>query len=307
MGWLSKLTRRDDTPDEHLPMLSRPDAAHLRSLVQGHLAQRGLEAILHPDHATIADGTTFGLWNLAANAAADPDGRRGWPSLVSEHLDSVLESIQDPQDLTEDELHNHLLVRLLDTQTSGAEALTYAPVWMPGVLRMLVVDLPRTIRTVSADDAERMAPLGPHYDRGMANLAREFAAAEFELQTIEHEGGAFVLALSEWVYTSSLPLLLPHALSRFAPGADLGRGVLFCAPNRHQFAFHVVTGPEPAARALTVMPTFALNGYSDGVTPLTPHTYLWLDGEVTQLTEITDTTLGIPPGPNLERLFAQWD
>lgn len=115
------------------------------------------------------------------------------------------------------------------------------------------------------------------------------------------------MAQSEWVYTSSLPLLLPQALARFAPGADLGRGVLFCAPNRHQFGFHVVTGPDAAARSLMLMPTFALNAYADGASPLSPHTYLWLDGEVTQLTEITDTTLGVHPGPHLERLFSQWD
>lgn len=308
MGWLSKLTSRTDTPDVHLTMLTRKDADHLRSLVHRHLAQRGFEPDVGPDFATIADGTTFGLWNLGANAAGDPDGRRGWPSLVADHLDSVIEAVHQPEDLTDELLAEHLLVRLIDTQTSGSEELArYAPEWMPGVLRILVVDLPRSVRTVSPEDAEGLAPLGPLYDRGLANLAREFAAAEFEVETLSHEGGSFQLALSEWVYTSSLPLLLPQAVDRFAPGADLGLGVLFCVPNRHQFAFHVCRDAEDAARALTIMPTFAINGYADGVSPLSPHTYLWLDGQVDQLTEITDTTLSVPPGPHLDRLFAQWD
>ena len=178
---------------------------------------------------------------------------------------------------------------------------------MPGVLRVLVVDLPRSVRTVSAQDAAGLAPLGPHYDRGLANLAREFAAAEFELETVTYEGGTFEVASSDWVYTSSLPLLFTQALARFAPDADLARGVLFCVPDRYQFGFHVCRDAEEAARALMIMPTFALNAYDDGVSPLSPHTYLWRDGEVSQLTEVTDTTLSVHPGPHLEALFSQWD
>lgn len=308
MGWLSRLTGRSNTPDPHLTMLTGPDADHLRSLVHRHLATRGLEPDVGPDWATTADGARFGLSNLAANAAHDPDGRRAWPDLVAEHLDSVIDSLAEPEELTEELLADHLLVRLLDAQTAGSEKFAgYAPEWMPGVLRVLVVDLPRSVRSVSAEDAAALAPLGPRYDRGVANLAREFAAAEFEVETVTHEGGTFEVASSDWVYTSSLPLLFTQALARFAPGADLDRGVLFCVPNRHQFAFHVCREADDAANALMVMPTFAVNGYSDGASPLSLHTYLWLDGEVTQLTDLDDDTLSVHPGPHLEALFSQWD
>jgi hypothetical protein len=77
-------------------------------------------------------------------------------------------------------------------------------------------------------------------------------------------------------------------------------------PYRHQLNYRVVDGPAAALDALLLIPQFTVLGFDDSPGPLSPHTYLWLDGEVTQLTRLTDDQLAVIPGP-LEPLLHEGD
>ena len=112
--------------------------------------------------------------------------------------------------------------------------------------------------------------------------------------------------LGDSFFTASFVLFLPELVHRFQPGADLERGVVFSAPYRHQVNFRVVDSATAALDALLLIPRFTVLGFEDSPGPLSPHTYLWLDGEVVPLTRLAEGGLSVVPGP-LEPLLGEVD
>lgn len=312
MGWFGRNKGAPTTPakpDEALPFFTEDEAARFRALVRSTFAELGMEVVVHADRMQTDDGRTFGLWNLAAACHNDEDGEAAWPAAVERHVrvTTAATARDDLAEMSDEELMSSVYVRLVEAASMGAlaaEDVGYAQEVVPGVLRLLVVDLPETVATPAQSRLEERAPLARLLDQGWRNLRSLLDREVFELDRLEHDGAQITVLLGESMMTASLVLMLPEVIERWLPGSTLERGVLVCMPYRHQLALHVIDDPEQALKTLMVMPQFAVHGFNDGTGPLSPHTYWWRDGELHQLTTVEDDgRIALTLGPELEAVL----
>jgi hypothetical protein len=287
-------------------MLSVEQADRLRQLSRTTLAEIGFEVDMFGEHARTADGAQYGLWNLATRAAVEPE--RTWGKLVRNHFTLLTEAMaKAPPALTDEQLERDLLTRLVETDSLGQRdaEFAYAPEWMPGVSQVLVIDEPQTVRTLMDRHVAPLGPAGPLFDRAHRNLLRMLDSANVSIERIDDGDGHHVdIAVSDNVYVASMAQCLDLALARWQPHLDLSGGVAFAIPCRNQLAFRVVGDTASALDALMLLPRLAVAGFSDGTGPVSPHTYLWLNREVTQLTDFSGDELVVRPGP-LERWLTE--
>lgn len=287
-------------------MLSVDEAARLRSLVAGWFVQRGTEVSIAPGHVQTDQGTRYGLWNLAARCHEDEAGPDGWPLIVDDHFTVLLAAEQiDIEEFTDEEFRDALRLRLLEDQP-GPDAdpdPDHAPVWAPGIRRHLVLDLPTTVVTPSRAELERRGALGPLTDLAWQQTASIVVTEDLERERIQVDQHHAWCVLGDSVFTASLALFLPDVVRRFEPDARLDQGVIFSLPLRHQLNYRVVEHPMSVLDALLVLPQFTVAGFSDAVGPVSPSVYLWLDGEITQLSAVHDRQITVRPGPHLEPML----
>ncbi len=295
-------------PDEELTFFTVDEAARFRRLVREVLAGMGREVEVGPQSVVTDDGREWGLWNVAASAHNDEDGDRAWPEVVRSHFEKTFKNAESStQDLSDDEYRGALRMRLVEESPLaqlGADAFDHALEWAPGVVRVPVLDLPDSVATPPREDLERHGDLAGILDLAWRNTAALVGTEELVRERIEHEGRHVWCVFGESFFTASLALVLPDLVRRFEPGADLEQGVLFGVPYRHQVDYRVLDSSEAALDALVLLPGFVAMGYGDSPGPLSPHTYLWLDGAVTPVTAVApDGTLTVTPGPHLEGLL----
>lgn len=312
VGWFGRNKGTRSTPAQHddaLPFFTEDEAARFRALVRSTFAELGMEVVVHADRMETDDGRTFGLWNLAAACHNDEDGEVAWPAAIERHVrvTTAATARDDLAEMSDEELMSSVYVRLVEAASMGAlgrEDVDYAEEVVPGVLRLLVVDLPETVATPARSRLEERAPLARLLDQGWRNLRSLLDREDFELDRLEHDGAEITILLGESMMTASLVLMFPEVVERWLPGSTLERGAFVCLPYRHQLAFHVIDDPERALKTLTVLPQFAVHGFNDGTGPLSPHTYWWRDGELHQLTTVEDGgRIALTLGPELEALL----
>jgi hypothetical protein len=318
MGWFSR--KRDEAApgagtapgpgyDAELTFFRDDEADRFRALVRRVTAEAGWEMTVHPGHVVSDDGRTWGLWNVAANAHNAEHGEAEWPQIVRGHFDTLLAPGHgSTAGLSDEEYLDRLHVRLVEagplSQLEGG--FDHAVEWAEGVVRLPVVDLPDSIATPPDSDIREHADLATAMDRAWRNTRGLVDTEELSAEQVRRDERWFTCVLGDSFFTASLALFLPELVHRFEPGADLARGVVFSVPYRHQLNYRVVDGPAAALDALLLIPQFTVLGFDDSPGPLSPHTYLWLDGEVTQLTRLTDDQLAVIPGP-LEPLLHEGD
>lgn len=136
-------------------------------------------------------------------------------------------------------------------------------------------------------------------------LVAQFEVADFRVDQQPSDERAFTRVRSAWEHTSALPLVMELAMARFAPDADLSNGVLFSIPDRGEMDFHVLEHPMGVAFALLSMPSHAAQAHARGMQPLSPHSFLWRNGEVTCVTHETDGVLGVDVEGYLEDFLSR--
>lgn len=301
-------TAPGDSPDPDLDFLTVAQAARFRVVVREVLAETGREVTLRPQSVVTDDGREWGLWNVAAVAHQDERGEAGWPDVVRSHFTKLFSAdATGPDDLTDEEFFGALRMRLVEQAQLaqlGPDGFDHAMEWAEGVVRVPVLDLPDTVATVPRSALETRAPLATCLDRAWANTAALVGTEELERQALDHEGRHAWVVLGDSFFTASLALVLPDLVRRFEPDADLSGGVVLAVPFRHQLVYRVVDSPSAALDALVLIPRFAALGFSDSPGPLSPHTMLWRDGEVSTLTRFEDGGLSVTPGPYLEELLS---
>ncbi|GAB3070635.1 hypothetical protein [Pedococcus soli] len=289
--------------DDALTMFEESDAATFRSTVRETLAEMGFEVTVLADHVTTDDGRQWGLWNLGAGCAGTPHDQ--WPATVRAHFTTVMAGADD-EPLTAAYLDAHVVSRLMeeDGLRQTPDWVDRGLEWAPGVRQVVVVDTPETVQVLPPAAFEEFRPLGPWFDRGLANLRAQLDTETFQLEAVTHGDSTFWCLLGDSVYTASLALLLPDVVQRYAAQPLSDKGVLFAIPFRHQLAFHVVDEPQAALNALMVMPQFAAAGFLEGSGPVSPSVFWWQEGRVRQVSTMTaDRRLSVTPGPELEVLL----
>ena len=140
------------------------------------------------------------------------------------------------------------LVEAASVDSLGGDGFDYAFEVAPGVLRLLVVDLPETVMTPPQRPAREARSVGPAPRPGLAQPPVAARPRGVRAQQLEHEGASFTVLLGESLLTASLALILPDVVARYAPGATMEHGAFVCMPYRHQLAFHVIDDPRSPFR-----------------------------------------------------------
>ena len=202
------------------------EAARFRSLVRTTFAELGMEVVVRADHMETDDGHQYRLWNLAASCHNDERGRQAAPP------SSTGTSGSSPRlpgaalaELSDEGLMASVYVRLVEAasvDSLGRDGFDYAFEVAPGVLRLLVVDLPETVMTPPQSQLEKRAPLARLLDQGWRNLQslpdREFRGPSSSSTRAPASRSCSASRSSP----PSLALILPDVVARYAPGATMG-------------------------------------------------------------------------------------
>ncbi|HSV41580.1 MAG TPA: hypothetical protein VLI04_22640 [Nocardioidaceae bacterium] len=280
--------KRPELPrDEALTFMTETQATALRSLVREVFAESGREVVVYADHVVDDSGGQFGLWNLAALCAPEPQSR--WRHLIEEHVRRITAAQPDFDELSDDEFRSSLYLRLVEANSLPDRTFyPYARDIGEHLVELLSVDMPEMITTPPEEALIRRGDIHSLKQAGLDNLRSVLDQPDVEVQTIEALGsGRFAVATGESFLTASLSLILPEAIARFTDERDAGKGVLVVIPFRHQLAYRVIDGDDCAA-ALNNLFKWAMLGFGDAPGPLSPHVYWVRDGHWTQITRFDE-------------------
>ena len=284
---LFRRRKADEPRDEALTFMGESQAATLRTLVREVFAEGGREVTVYADHVVDDSGGQFGLWNLAALCAPEPQSK--WRRLVEGHVQRITAAQPDLDELSDEDFLSSLYLRLVEANSLPDRGFyPYARDIGDHLVELLSVDLPEMITTPPEEALARRGEIHRLKAAGLANLRTVLDQPSVGVQTIEALGsGQFTVATGESFFTASLSLILPEAIERFTEERDLGRGVLLVIPFRHQLAYRVIDGNDCAV-ALNNLFRWAMLGFGDAPGPLSPHVYWVRGGEWVQVTSFDE-------------------
>jgi hypothetical protein len=274
---------RFEEPDELFRYLSVHQAARIRALAHQAFAEQGLEVTVRPGYVQTSDGRQFGLSNLAAACHHHPGGERAWPRTVRGHVGRILramESAVDPTQMSVDDLREKAFIRLVGTSNlPGLDNFQYHRPIAGDLVELLALDSPESV-TLLSDEVVSGHDLADLRMAGVTNLLCEpFGRHEW---IDVSAGSGFCLVAGDSVYTASRLLTMTDVLNRALRSPEPPAGLIVCAPNRHQLAFHPIVdrGVLPALHELA---GFAARNHADGVGPVSPFVYWLQAGQWQQL------------------------
>lgn len=286
LGWRRREDPEPEGQDEPDPVygyLTAAQGARLRSLVRQAFAERGIEVTLLPDRVEAVGGGQYGLTNIAAACNASP--AKEWPSIVAWHVETVLRALAAPAiaELDDEAVLEHVFVRVMGVSAfPDLSSFGYRRELGGDLVELLALDSEHSVSLLLDGDVERFGVEALRH-AGLVNLLGEpFGSCE---RIGVDADASFNCVLGDSVYTASRLLTMDDVLRRTTGRAEAPHGLLTCVPNRHQLAFHVLRD----AAVLPVLPAmarFALDGFSDGVGPVSPYLYWHRGGTLTQLSQI---------------------
>ncbi|GLW65010.1 hypothetical protein Arub01_32540 [Actinomadura rubrobrunea] len=208
--------------------------------------------------------------------------RDDWPALVSDHVTTIVTAVEEPLDLSDFDLAQHLLRTRIYPAEADNGVLAARP-FAPGLIEVVVVDTPTTVRTVTTEEMHGWPVSGD----ALFMLGRSNVRGDGPLQVDEDElGGVRVVVLHGWTFYAATHLAW---LEEYLPIGPYG--ALVVAPNRSQIVAHPLlpSGSCPRARyraavtAARELQAHARRAYEEGPGSLSPHLYWWRMGELTLL------------------------
>ncbi len=269
--------------DGEFALLSEAEAARLRTFVREAFAERGIEVTGEPGRVTTDSGWRFGLSNLAAVCHNDSRGPRCWRSLVDEHVDRVVRSMDGAQALRalpHERLLAQLYPRFIPSEPALLKAFGYGPPSVPGLLEVLALDLPETVDMLTADSLSDLGDITALRDRAFQNLR----AVRVDKHKVvrDKDGSHFDVLMGSSYFIASLALVLDEVARRCTKHAPARDGILVALPHRHQLAFHVIRDRSVAA-SLHTMARFAAVGFEQSPGALSPTVFWWHEGSFIQV------------------------
>jgi hypothetical protein len=215
-----------------------------------------------------------------------------WPALVSDHISTIVTAIEEPLDLSNFELAQHLLRTRIYPAEADNGVLAARP-FAPGLIEAVVVDTPTTVRTVTIDEMEDWPVSGD----ALFVLGRSNVRADGPLQVEDQELGdkVQVTVLHGWTFYAATHLAwLEEYLQVGAYGA------LVVVPNRSLIAAYPIPtrgdGRATVVQAAAQLQAHAYQAYEEGPGSLSPHLFWWRDGAYTLLeTRFEGDSLILPP------------
>ncbi|TDD95860.1 hypothetical protein [Actinomadura rubrisoli] len=230
--------------------------------------------------------------NLAQLARLVP--RDDWPALVSDHVTTIVTAVEEPLDLSDFDLAQHLLRTRIYPAEADNGVLAARP-FAPGLIEVVVVDTPTTVRTVTNEEMHGWPVSGD----ALFMLGRANVRGDGPLQMDEQDlGGVRVCVLHGWTFYAVTHLAW---LEEYLPIGPYG--ALVIAPNRSLIVAHPLRISESSPRARYRTAVAAANeliaqahrAYEEGPGSLSPYLYWWRAGELTLLeTRYEGDTLVLP-------------
>jgi hypothetical protein len=203
--------------------------------------------------------------------------RDDWPALVADHVSTIVTAIEEPLDLSDFELAQHLLRTRIYPAEADNGILAARP-FAPGLIEAVVVDTPTTVRTVTIEEMEGWPVSGD----ALFMLGRSNVRADGPLQAEEQDlGGVRVTVLQGWTFYAATHLAWIEEY------VDIGaHGALVVAPNRSLLAAHAIQpgqGYAAVVNAATELQAQAHQAYEEGPGSLSPHLFWRRAGTLTLL------------------------
>lgn len=236
------------------------------------------DGVIHLQPHDGSEPQRLGLRNVARKCVNAPMER--FPQIIEEHFATVFGPNSDRAlaaalEASAESAAPYLKPRLFEEASVAAlvHHLVYRPV-APGILAVLVMDLPNTVATVSAETVARWgADVEALWARALENLRWEEPAPTRTDELLGESARAFALMGESFFVTSHLLILREHL--PVVPPA----GALVIAPHRHLLVVHPIVGIE-VIQAITRLLNSAIQLYKTGPGPISPGLYWWRDGEL---------------------------
>lgn len=254
-------------------------------LIADYFDRRGVEFELDAEDGTLVPNiealskkSVFGLQNIAQKCAQA--GRERWPALVSEHFDSLFDTGDNANALTVDmsviddvraRIRSRLYPESILKQTS---AIVYRSI-ADGLIEVLVVDLPKSVRTVSRGEADRW----PLSDDELFMIGRRNLAASGFLNDVRVPlpGSLLHMYCGDTFYGASHLLVFERYLTDAMP-----YGMVLSAPKRDVILAHYIHNIG-VLEAINGIIQVTQGMYSEGPGSLSPHIYWYRNGGLTRL------------------------
>ncbi|WP_392542571.1 hypothetical protein [Oryzobacter telluris] len=182
---------------------------------------------------------------------------------------------------------------------------TYASRFADHVHEVLTLDLPSAVVTLPdsrvAESGRRLPSL---INRGRTNLLELLETAPVDVDRVTEGRRGLWTVIGDTPYTASFARFLNDAAHRWLPDVDDRNGWVFALPYRHAILLQPCGTAAEVRDALELVPDWAQRMHADGISPLSKHTYHWVDRQITCLTtENEDGTMSVRPSEMLEQVL----
>ena len=206
--------------------------------------------------------------------------RDDWPALVADHVSTIVTAIEEPLDLSDFDLAQHLLRTRIYPAEADNGILAARP-FAPGLIEAVVVDTPTTVRTITIDEMNGWPVSGD----ALFMLGRANVRGDGTLQVEEQELGATrVMVLQGWTFYAATHLAWLEEYVDIGP-----YGALVVAPHRSLIVTYPIRvgagrgGYEAVVTAATELQAQAHQAYEEGPGSLSPHLFWRRAGTLTLL------------------------
>lgn len=203
--------------------------------------------------------------------------RDDWPALVSDHITTIITATEEPLDLSDFELAQHLLRTRIYPAEADNGILAARP-FAPGLIEAVVVDTPTTVRTVTIDEMDGWPVSGD----ALFMLGRDNVRGDGPLQVDEQDhGGVRLSVLHGWTFYAATHLAWLERYIDMSP-----YGALVIVPNRSLIMAYTIrerAGYAQVIDAATELQAQAWQAYDEGPGSLSPHLFWWRAGVLTLL------------------------
>lgn len=283
-----KAAADDGPPDETLTFMSAAAAGRLRAELAAAFAEHGLEMQVFNDHLVDSEGREFGVHNIGAVCFNDERGEKAWPEVIRSHVQRILADMDAPSPLetmTAEEARGAVFPRLFERAGLPSDLVpAYARDFSDDVVEVFNLDLPDTVHMLDDDGLERLggrSVVGPIATRNLLGVL-----PDIQVESVSVREANFDVVLSESMFTATVVLAMPELMRRLEI-EEAPHGILVAMPYRFQVVLHVIRDAT-VVPSLNAMVGFAINGFVEGVGPLSPHVFWWHDGTFDRLTNADD-------------------
>jgi hypothetical protein len=257
------------------------------------------EGIIAPDYEVLSRRGVFGLQNIAQKCSHAE--RERWDKLIAEHFDCLFEPNDAENVLSVDmrslnavqgRIRSRLYPEAILKQTSAIVHRTVAD----DLLEVLVLDLPKSVRTVSRNEADRW-PLTDDelFMLGRRNLSRDTSLRDTRVPL---PGSVLHMFSGDNFYGASHLLVFERYLTQALP-----HGMVVSVPKRDVIIGHYIRNIG-VLEAISGMLQVTAGMYDEGPGSLSPNLYWYRNSSLTLLPyEARNGGFGFHPPAEFEELL----